>query len=96
MGQSDYLKVVSWYNYQTCFYFKNDLIKKLESLPVIDLGVVTLANTDINNNDSDVDSNIYESKDEETGACLNTNSKMRLTEKIIIIPSWKMRLTNQS
>lgn len=48
-----------------------NLIKELESLQLLDLGVVMLANTDINNN-SEVDSNIDESKEDEFGVSLNT------------------------
>lgn len=48
-----------------------NLIKELESLLLLALGVVMLANTDINNN-SEVDSNIDESKEDEFGVSLNT------------------------
>ena len=67
--------------HQTCFYFKNDLIKKFECLPSLDQDVVTLTNIDLNNNASDSDSNIDESKEEELQFSLNAGSDGKANEE---------------
>ena len=74
MVRYDYLKkciVARFEEHQTCFYFKNDLIKKFECLQSLDQDKV---NIDLNNNVSDNDSNIDDSKEEELQFSLNTGS----------------------
>ena len=75
MVRYDYLKkcVLAWFKeHQTCFYFKNDLTKKFDCLPSLDQDVVIVANIDLNNNVSDNDSDIDDSKEEELQFSLNT------------------------
>ena len=77
MVRYDYLRkcvLARFEEHQTCFYFKNDLIKKFKCLPSLDQDVVTLANIDLNNNASDSDSNNDESKEEELQFSLNADS----------------------
>ena len=84
MVQYDYLRkcfLARFEEHRTCFYFKNDLIKKFECLPSLDQGVVTLANIDLNNNMSDSDSKIDESKEEELQFTLNTGSDGKANEE---------------
>ena len=75
MIRYDYLKkcvMARFEEHQTCFYFKIDLTKKFECLPSLDQDVVKLAIIDLNNNGSDNDSNIDDSKEEELQFSLNT------------------------
>ena len=84
MVQYDYLRkcfLARFEEHRTCFYFKNDLIKKFECLPSLDQDVVTLANIDLNNNVSDSDSKIDESKEEELQFTLNTGSDGKANEE---------------
>ena len=60
--------------HQTCFYFKNDL-------PSLGQDVVTLASIDLNNNVSDNDSNIDESKEKKLQFSLNTGSDGKASEQ---------------
>ena len=90
MVRYDYLKkcvVARFEEHQTCFYFKNDLTKKLECLQSLDQDKV---NIDLNNNVSDNDSNIDDSKEEELQFLTG-----RLTKRMIVIPSWKWCLMNK-
>ena len=66
---------MSWHdlkNIKPVFIFKNDLTKKFECLPSLDQDVITLRYIDLNNNVSDNDSNIDDSKEEELQFSLNT------------------------
>ena len=84
MVRYDYLKkcVLAWFKeHQTCFYFKNDLTKKFDCLPSLDQDVVMVANIDLNNNVSDNDSDIDDSKEEELQFSLNTGSDGKANEE---------------
>ena len=60
---------------------KSNYSKKVECLPSLDLDVVTLANIDLNNNVSDDDSNIDDSKEKELQFNLNTGSDGKANEE---------------
>ena len=60
--------------HQAYFYFIKDLIKKIECLLSLDQDVVTLATIDLNNNVSDNDSKIADSKEKKLKFGLNTYS----------------------
>ena len=85
MVRYDYLKkcvLARFEEHQTCFYFKNDLTKKIECLPSLDQDVVTLANIGLNDNVSDNnDSNIGDSKEEELQFSLNTGCDVKANEE---------------
>ena len=84
MVRYDYLKkcaLARFEEYQTCFYYKNDLTKKFECLSSLDQDVVTLTNVDLNINVSDNDSNIDDSKDEKLHFSLNTSSDGKANEE---------------
>ena len=81
MVRYDYLKkcvVARFEEHQTCFYFKNDLTKKFECLQSLDQDKV---NIDLNNNVSDNDSNIDDSKEEELQFCFNTGYDGKANEE---------------
>ena len=81
MVRYDYLKkciVARFEEHQTCFFFLNDLTKTFECLQSLDQDVV---NIDLNNNISDNDSNIDDSKEEELQFWFNTGYDGKANEE---------------
>ena len=79
------LKIL-FFTIKICTGFTTDVIKMEKKR----IHIIILNNIDLNNNVSDNDSNIDDSKEEELQFLTG-----RLTKRMIVIPSWKWCLMNK-